>query len=297
MTRLNNSTHLESPDFPFHIGEYRFVPGQVVELHSHEFIEFVFVSSGSGTHISCGSEYPIREGDVYVIEPDAEHGYISDTDKPLTVFNILIAPHLLKRELQALSAVSSFVDFFYVEPFLRETASFHSRLTLTADERLEMVLMLERLSEEYNEKRLGYRLLVKTRLIDMFVFLSRCYSRLIHKPTMADAPSGKTMQRIAEFIRQRHASPLTLAQVSRMCDLSPSAFAAKFKQQVGKTFVEYRNDIRLEMARNLLAKTDYTILRVSQEVGFDDLSFFNKLFKQETGLTPGQYRKRYAESD
>lgn len=291
MTRFNNDAFLESPDFPFHLAEYRFVPGESIAPHSHEFIEFVFVSTGTGTHIYRGVEYPIREGDVFVIEPDADHAYVADTGNPLAVYNILIAPPLLKHELQALSSVASFVDFFYVEPFLRETAQFQSRLTLTSHERLDMLLALERISEEYREKKIGYRLLVKTRLIEMFVFLSRCYGELLHKPMTTNASSDKTMRRIAEFIRLHHASPLTLAQVSQMCDLSTSAFAAKFKQHIGKTFVEYRNDIRIDIAKKLLSSTDHTILSVSQDVGFDDLSFFNKLFKQSAGMSPGQYRK------
>lgn len=291
MTRFNNEQLLESPDFPFHLAIYPFQPGEAVPPHSHEFIEFVYVTGGTGTHTYRGSEYPIGEGDVFVIEPDAEHAYQTGAADPLIVYNILVAPALVSYELQTLSKVASFVDFFYVEPFLRESAQFQSHLKLKPHERLEMRQLLERILEEYREKRLGYRILVKTRLIEMLVFLSRCYSGTLHKPMTANASEEKTMRRVAEFIERHHASPLTLAQVSQMCGLSPSAFTAKFKQHIGKTFVEYRNDVRIDMAKRLLTTTDMTILSISQEVGFDDLSFFNKLFKQAVGVSPGQFRK------
>ncbi|RKN80688.1 AraC family transcriptional regulator [Paenibacillus ginsengarvi] len=297
LTRFSNDAFLESPDFPFHLALYEFKRGESVAPHSHEFIEFVYVYGGTGTHEYRGIGYPIREGDVFVIEPGAEHAYRAGSDKqPLEVYNILVAPALLRHEMEALFRVSSFVDFFYVEPFLRESAQFQSRLTLTPQHRIEMKLLIERIGEEYREKKPGYRILVKTRLIEMLVFLSRCYSGLLHKPMTSNAGEESLMRRIAEFIELHHASPLTLAQMSQMCDMSQSAFTLKFKQHIGKSFLEYRNDIRLETAKKLLASTDYTILRVSQEVGFDDLSFFNKLFKQAEGVTPGQFRRTNPET-
>ncbi|MDF2662966.1 MAG: AraC family transcriptional regulator, partial [Paenibacillus sp.] len=70
----------------------------------------------------------------------------------------------------------------------------------------------------------------------------------------------------------------------------------KFKQYNGKTFIEYRNEIRIRIAKELLAGTDGKILHIAQEVGFDDLSFFNKLFKQLEGISPGKYRQQIRRS-
>ncbi|RAV11127.1 AraC family transcriptional regulator [Paenibacillus contaminans] len=291
MTRYENDSYLEAHDFPFHIDQFSFHKIKSVEQHSHEFIEFVYVAEGSGQHFYAGTEYRIQEGDVFVIEPDVEHAYVVEDDGHLVVYNILFAPAILSHELQSLSKVTSFVDFFYVEPFLRQSVHFQSHLKLNPHQRIEMKQLLDRILSEYKDKNLGYRLLVKTRLIEMFVFLSRCYDQMLHKPMTAQASEHKIIERVAEFIELHHANPLSLAQVSQMCGMSQSAFTSKFKQFMGKTFIEFRNEIRIRMAKELMLSTNSNILQIAQEVGFDDLSFFNKLFKQMTGLSPGQFRK------
>ncbi|WJH37507.1 AraC family transcriptional regulator [Paenibacillus sp. CC-CFT747] len=99
------------------------------------------------------------------------------------------------------------------------------------------------------------------------------------------------MERVCEFIELHHARPLSLAQVSQMCGMSTSSFTSKFKQAIGKTFIEYRNEVRIRVAKELLLHSDDNLLSIAHEVGFDDLSFFNKLFKQVLGVSPGKYRQ------
>ncbi|MCR8632732.1 AraC family transcriptional regulator [Paenibacillus radicis (ex Xue et al. 2023)] len=291
MTRISNSRYFESADFPFHIAQYPFRAEEMVEPHSHEFVELVYVAEGSGRHDYRGDTYRIYEGDVFVIEPDAEHSYKGGKDPNLTVYNVLFAPSILSNELQMLSTVDSFVDFFYVEPFLRQSVHFQSHLNVEPHDQLEMKHLLGRILSEYKEKKPGYRLLVKTRLIELFVFLSRCYDRSLHRPMTVLAPEREVMKRMVEFIETHHARPLSLDQVSRLCSMSQSSFTAKFKQHIGKTFIEYRNEARIAMAKKLLLASDAGTLQIAGQVGFDDLSFFNKVFKQLVGVTPGQFRR------
>ena len=73
--------------------------------------------------------------------------------------------------------------------------------------------------------------------------------------------------------------------------MSHSTFSGKFKLQVGQTFVEFRKQIRIQVAKDLLLKTNDKILSIALQVGFEDLSFFSKMFKQEVGIPPRQYRE------
>ncbi|HEY0827323.1 MAG TPA: AraC family transcriptional regulator [Bacilli bacterium] len=289
MAHYLNEAFFENEDFPFYIGAYKV--DRDVELHSHEFMEMAYVAEGAGIHVYNGGEnYRISAGDVFVIEPEAEHAYRTNKGTGLVVYNIIFIPALLKKEIEALSAVTPFVDFFYMEPFLRNAVRFKSHLKLELQEQLEMKNLLDRIIMEYLEKRLGYQIMTKTLLIELLLFLSRCYA--IHQ-THSPAPrsDGKILKHICEFIEHHYAKPLTLTQISQLCSMSPTAFAVKFKQFTGRTFIEYRNEIRIRVATAQLTQSDGKIMAISQEVGFDDLSFFNKLFKQYTGMSPGAYRK------
>jgi AraC-like DNA-binding protein/quercetin dioxygenase-like cupin family protein len=282
---------LESSEFPFSTTIYPFQKYEFKEPHAHEFIELAYIAEGEGLHEYRGVSYAISAGDVLVIEPNVVHSYKSG-ETNLLVYNVILQPAILAEELETLFKVTSFVDFFFVEPFLRKYVDFQCYLTLEPQEHIEMLFRLDRLMKEYTSKELGYRIVIKTLLIEIFIFLSRCYERRIHKPMTTLGSEDEIIRHICEFIELHHARPLTLAQVCQLCGMSQSAFSAKFKQQVGQTFVEFRNQIRIKVAKELLVKSEDKILNIGQQIGFDDLSFFNKTFKKEVGLSPGEYRKK-----
>ena len=291
MTRLCSRDYLESADFLFSAEPYEIQDGQVIEPHSHEFVEFVYIASGTGEHRYRGNAYRIGEGDVFIIEPDAEHAYRCAAGERLRVYNILFDAQFFTDELAALVRVTPFVDFFYVEPFLRHRVDFESHLRLGPRERMELQYWLDSLVEECRTRELGYRILIKTRLIEIFVYLSRCREKQRKPSSMAGMPDEERMLRgVCEFIERHHAQPLTLAQVCQLCGMSQSAFTVKFKRHTGRTFVEFRNEVRLRVARDLLANTDDKIAAIAAEAGFEDLSFFNKRFREAVGQSPREFR-------
>ncbi len=64
-----------------------------------------------------------------------------------------------------------------------------------------------------------------------------------------------------------------------------------FKNTMGTSFIDYLNEYRLTMASRLLISSDSSILDIAAEVGFDNLSYFNRVFKQKYSMTPRQFRK------
>ncbi|MHA6484880.1 helix-turn-helix domain-containing protein [Paenibacillus sp. strain BS8-2] len=292
MLRLEAAQFLDSDDFPFHAVAYRIQPSELIEPHYHDFVEMAYIAEGKGYHSYNGTEHAIGEGDVFIIEPDQIHSYRCPSDSSLLVYNLLFQPSLLKAELELLGVVEPFIQFYYVEPFLRNSVRFQSHLKLQSGEQIEMKSQINRLMLEYKEKKLGYHILCKTKLIEILVFLSRCYEHITREPMLAADSDELRIRRIADYIAQHYNQPLSLMQVSRMCGMSQSAFSAKFKEYQGHTFIEYRNEIRIKAAQDRLAESQDKISQIAQEVGFDDLSFFNQQFKAYSGLPPGQYRKQ-----
>jgi AraC-like DNA-binding protein len=64
-----------------------------------------------------------------------------------------------------------------------------------------------------------------------------------------------------------------------------------FKETMGTSFVDYLKEYRLTMAARLLLSSDSSILAIASEVGFDNLSYFNRSFKKQYKVTPSQYRR------
>lgn len=292
MKLYSKEQFLESEEFPFAILPYETLPSRPAIPHIHDFFEVVFVAHGHGEHIYQGQAYPIFKGDFFVIPPGVEHDYRVIGDAPLKIYNVMFLPSFIKDDRVPLSEVTPFVSFFYVEPYLREKMNFEAHLKLSLLEADEVQQRLERLAAEYEEKPLGYQLAIKAILLELLVFVSRCYEKRVIKPFF-DSNETKAIKELCEYIDKHYAHPLNLQQVCRICGMSQTIFTSKFKQIVGKTFIEYRNEVRIHASLKPLRESDDKIIDIAQQVGIHDLSHFNKLFKQHLQLTPGQYRAKH----
>ena len=75
--------------------------------------------------------------------------------------------------------------------------------------------------------------------------------------------------------------------------LSERSFTRRFKRATGMAPMEYVHTLRLEESKHLLETTEDPVEAVAEAVGYEDASFFGRLFRRQVGLTPTQYRKRF----
>lgn len=111
--------------------------------------------------------------------------------------------------------------------------------------------------------------------------------------SMFQHSSGKNSEVIRSamsYISEHFHTNLTLKAVSDHVHLHPSYFSALFKQSTGSSFKEYLNMVRIEESKRLLANTDFSIIDIAVAVGFEDQSYFSKVFRKYTGMTPKQFR-------
>lgn len=92
------------------------------------------------------------------------------------------------------------------------------------------------------------------------------------------------------YISQNFNKQITLEKVAEHVHLHPSYFSTVFKQSTGSSFKEYLNMVRIEESKRLLTNTDFSIIDIAVSVGFEDQSYFSKVFKKYTGITPKHYR-------
>ena len=102
--------------------------------------------------------------------------------------------------------------------------------------------------------------------------------------------NSELIKKAIHFIAQNFASALTLEEVANHVHLNPAYFSTVFKQSTGSSFKEYLNMVRIEESKRLLTNTNYSVIDIAIATGFEDQSYFSKVFKKYTGLTPKQYR-------
>lgn len=100
------------------------------------------------------------------------------------------------------------------------------------------------------------------------------------------------IQQAMRYIKIHFAEPLTLADVAKSVHLSESYFSSLFKKGCGSSFREYLNAVRVEEAKRLLDLMQQSVTEIALAVGFESQSYFSKVFRAVTGMTPKEYRMK-----
>lgn len=113
-----------------------------------------------------------------------------------------------------------------------------------------------------------------------------------------NSPHTSVIQKAKSYVDGNYTdSTLTLRRVSAEVHMSPSYFSIVFKQTVGKSFITYLTDLRMERAAYLLQHTSQKVYEISYAVGYDNPTYFSTLFKKKFGLGPVEYRQQSAGGD
>lgn len=102
--------------------------------------------------------------------------------------------------------------------------------------------------------------------------------------------NSEVIKKAIQYISKNYANNLSLDLVASQVHLNPTYFSTLFKQSTGSSFKEYLNMVRVEESKRLLSNTDYSLIDIAVATGFEDQSYFTKVFKKYTGLTPKQFR-------
>ena len=126
-------------------------------------------------------------------------------------------------------------------------------------------------------------------LIDWHSLGQQPYASLTRPRHTEDSLIGESQV----WVAQNYEQETPVAKMTTMSGLSERAFARRFVKATGMSPLEYVHSLRLEEAKQLLESTSKPIDEISNAVGYEDGSFFSRLFRRKVGLTPTQYRKRF----
>ena len=102
--------------------------------------------------------------------------------------------------------------------------------------------------------------------------------------------NARVINKACDFIEKNCHKNLSLEEVAQTVHLSPFYFSRLFKTEKGCNFVEFLTKSRINRAKRLLQNPERTVARIALESGYQDPSYFCRVFRQEVGLTPNQYR-------
>ncbi len=126
-------------------------------------------------------------------------------------------------------------------------------------------------------------------LLDINTTSATAYASLTHGAQAADP----LVARCQEWAALNYASEAPVAQMVALAGLPERTFKRRFTQATGMSPLEYVHTLRLEEAKQMLESGDAPVEAIAVEVGYQDASFFGRLFRRKVALTPAQYRRRF----
>lgn len=279
-------------EFPFAIHRCCHDEHNVPQPHSHNFVELVYVEEGGAQHLFEGESYGLRAGDVFIMNPGETHTFELPEGGRLDIINCLFQPHLIQESILRELQVSKTMDYLYIHPFLDPKERFNHLLNLRGGDADRILSILDVLIDEAGHGRSGYQTLVRLRMIELLVLLSRFYENKLHTSSArsGDRHRRTSALRICGYLERHYQQKNTLESLSLLFSISPRHLNRIFQEEIGASVVEKIHRIRIEKARSLLLETDEKIIHIAAMVGYEDPAFFSRLFTRQMGCAPGRFR-------
>ena len=256
-----------------------------LQEHAHDFIEICIVAEGEGEHYIGGTHFKVAKGDLFYIPVGVSHVFRPRAASPkgrLAVYNCIFTREYLEGAFGAFPLEPDIPSFY-------EGLERQGRWLAVRDSNGEAGRLLQRLHLESSERTTGYSALLHSGLIELLVLLRR----LDRVRSSAPVPTGGSgIRELLERIERDCAGTVRAGELAAELGISVRQLQRSVRGASGMSLTEYVQNARIKECCRLLGETSDKIGHIAAAVGYQDLKFFNRLFKERTGMTPSEYRER-----
>ncbi len=254
-------------------------------LHSHDYIEMMYVCNGSITHIINGEEITLSKDDIILLGKDTRHA-IKEAGKEDIGVNFIVSLdlfeglyHSMKKSSQLSSAKIEGITDKGTLPFCVFSAKDRTDIKNITESMISSALCEGNIN--------GYILMQSLSLLISYLANTE-------QNTMEDDNTYKenTKKRILNYIKTSYSSA-TLTEAAEMLGLSPSYLSRLTRNYFGSSFKELLMLERFNAACLMLTSTSIPIGDIINTVGYENSSYFHKEFKKRYGQTPSNYRRNH----
>lgn len=255
--------------------------------HWHTQMEFCYVTQGQLEICNPEENFTLSQGDIYIAPPDQVHGLRVQVDGSC-YWTVVFSPELITVP------ENHFFHTGFIGPLREERLQIPKVIRQNTPGYDTMLSHLESLLAA-EETAPDYKATVYICALSFCLSLMNLCSVLPQGTTgqHSGTKGNDTIAQCARFISSHYSENITLAQLSELVHLHPNYLCRLFKQHCGQTIFEYLNAVRISFAGQFIRNTNESIDRIAEKCGFHSMSYFNKKFKEHTGITPHAYSKLY----
>ena len=254
--------------------------------HIHNTVEIICVKKGSFTVYLDDKKYEIFPGDVILFRSNAIHHIITGEEKEHSYYILQIKPEALgdfaSSETFGVYSLSFGINCFSSKClWTKEDIRLHSP---------EMQMGIDILRREEGSGG-AYSLIALKYAVGLFL-LGMVRTGAVEEEKLKDADKQVTnsIYQSILYVNQHYAEDVTARAVCKMFGMSYSYFSRTFRAMTGRSFKEYLNMVRINSAEKLLSTTDLSIKEIAAECGYNDVSYFIKVFREQKSVSPGGYK-------
>ena len=251
--------------------------------HTHDFIEIVYVRSGSATETVNDATYEIGRGDFTFINYGSVHSFVPN--EAFSYTNICFAPEALEDAITPENAFA-LLQLTAFDEIRRDSDS--GVVHFNAAERAEIEGLLDAMQREYTEKRESWQTVLKSYMNVLLV-------QMLRKITAGQREGGEVdgvWQELSDYIDRNLGGELSLSALAGKCFYNPSYFSRTFKEKFGMTLTEYIAARKVEHAARLCADRALSGERIAQLSGFSSKSALYRTFLRVKGVGFSEYRQK-----
>jgi len=252
------------------------------DSHWHSAMEIINPVENYYDAIVNGEEFRINPGEIMLIPPGEVHS--------------LVAPEWGKRfvYIMNISSISRLKGFAGIQSILSKPLLINKENYPKIYEDIYQILL--QIRNEYFNNNEYAELTIQALLLNMFVKIGDNYNNADELfPNVRLYKQKEYVQKFnqaLEYIDTHYMEVLSLEDLAEQIGFSKYHFSRLFKQYTNYTFCDYVTYRRIKVTEEYLASPDYSITEVAMQVGFSSISTFNRLFKQQKGCTPSEYRAK-----
>lgn len=257
-------------------------PKHQIDLHRQHSWELSYVMVGSGIRTIGDTTEPFKCGEVVLIPPEIPHCWQfdeHDVDENGCIANITLM--IENTMLDNCAAV-----FPELDDMIFRVKSHTDALLFSRDKADAIIPVLQRMNGESDAERLAsvIRILIVVAASEDSRVIGR-RSNFSRRDLMID--------RMKTYIVCNARRTITIDDMAAYVGMNRSSFCIFFKRVMGKSFVNYLNEYRIRLACEHLHKQETNISEICYQSGFNDIPYFNRLFKRIKGVSPREYRATY----
>jgi len=258
------------------------------DKHKHDYLEMMFVYSGSIKHEIEGEKLVIEKGEILLLDMNVEHSIEKAGENDIAI-NILIKKEFFDWIFMSQIAYNDLMSNFIVKALYGKN-EFKQYIHFKTSENHKIYNFMMQILMEYYDKKNGMETAIRAYIMLLFNELLRDYEKYLSSDLVYKIDVTISTE-ILRYINS-HYKDITLKAMANHFGYNPDYIGKLVKKVIGKTLTDLIKEKRLKQAEYLLQNTKMSVMDVVTEIGYSNVSYFYKQFKDQVGITPDEYRKK-----